>query len=67
MVRDLSNFASNNCKITNNNSSNNDTIFYRFIGNFIPAEWKDLSYNNCLLFYSSNFQNDFCDIDLVIY
>ncbi|KJV76601.1 hypothetical protein [Orientia tsutsugamushi] len=46
MVRDLSNFASNNCKITNNNSSNNDTIFYRFIGNFVPAEWKDLIGDN---------------------
>ncbi|SPR13207.1 hypothetical protein [Orientia tsutsugamushi] len=46
MVRDLRNFASNNCKITNNNSSNNDTIFYRFIGNFVPAEWKDLIGDN---------------------
>ncbi|WP_342638515.1 DnaA N-terminal domain-containing protein [Orientia tsutsugamushi] len=46
MVRDLSNFASNNCKIANNNSSNNATVFYRFIGNFVPAEWKDLIGDN---------------------
>ncbi|SPR16124.1 hypothetical protein [Orientia tsutsugamushi] len=46
MVRDLSNFASNNCKITNNNSSNNATVFYSFIGNFVPAEWKDLIGDN---------------------
>ncbi|WP_371219969.1 hypothetical protein ACA348_10655 [Orientia tsutsugamushi] len=46
MAQNLRNFASNNCKITNNNSSNNDTIFYRFIGNFVPAEWKDLIGNN---------------------
>ncbi|KJV53223.1 hypothetical protein OTSGILL_0893 [Orientia tsutsugamushi str. Gilliam] len=39
-------FASNNCKITNNNSSNNATVFYRFIGNFVPAEWKDLIGDN---------------------
>ncbi|WP_232296992.1 hypothetical protein [Candidatus Orientia mediorientalis] len=24
----------------------NDTIFYHFIGNFIPAEWKDLIGDN---------------------
>ncbi|WP_371222958.1 hypothetical protein ACA351_04600 [Orientia tsutsugamushi] len=46
MVRDLRNFASNNCKIANNNSSNNATVFYRFIGNFVPAEWKDLIGDN---------------------
>ncbi|KJV55097.1 hypothetical protein [Orientia tsutsugamushi] len=32
----LRNFASNNCKIANNNSSNNATIFYNFIENIIP-------------------------------
>ncbi|KJV74369.1 hypothetical protein OTSTA763_1093 [Orientia tsutsugamushi str. TA763] len=42
----LRNLASNNCKITNNNSSNNATVFYRFIGNFVPAEWKDLIGDN---------------------
>ncbi|WP_232488975.1 hypothetical protein [Orientia tsutsugamushi] len=46
MVRDLRNLASNNCKIANNNSSNNATVFYRFIGNFVPAEWKDLIGDN---------------------
>ncbi|KJV77408.1 dnaA N-terminal domain protein, partial [Orientia tsutsugamushi str. UT76] len=30
----------------NNNSSNNATVFYRFIGNFVPAEWKDLIGDN---------------------
>ncbi|WP_232488865.1 hypothetical protein [Orientia tsutsugamushi] len=38
--------AINTCKITNNNSSNNATVFYRFIGNFVPAEWKDLIGDN---------------------
>ncbi|KJV77716.1 hypothetical protein [Orientia tsutsugamushi] len=46
MAQNLRNFASNNCKIANNNSNNNDTIFYRFIGNFIPAEWRKLTGNN---------------------
>ncbi|BAG39829.1 hypothetical protein [Orientia tsutsugamushi] len=32
----MRNFASNNCKIANNNSSNNATIFYNFIENIIP-------------------------------
>nr|WP_245406838.1 hypothetical protein [Orientia tsutsugamushi] len=46
MAQNLCNFASNNCKIANNNSSNNATVFYRFIGNFVPAEWKDLIGDN---------------------
>ncbi|WP_371218271.1 hypothetical protein ACA350_06340 [Orientia tsutsugamushi] len=46
MVQNLRNLASNNCKIANNNSSNNATVFYRFIGNFVPAEWKDLIGDN---------------------
>ncbi|KJV55957.1 hypothetical protein OTSKARP_0606, partial [Orientia tsutsugamushi str. Karp] len=46
MAQNLRNFASNNCKIANNNSSNNATVFYRFIGNFVPAEWKDLIGDN---------------------
>ncbi|KJV75318.1 hypothetical protein OTSTA763_0536 [Orientia tsutsugamushi str. TA763] len=46
MAQNLRNLASNNCKITNNNSSNNATVFYRFIGNFVPAEWKDLIGDN---------------------
>ncbi|SPR05510.1 Uncharacterised protein [Orientia tsutsugamushi str. Gilliam] len=36
-------FLTNSCNIIKNNSSNNDTIFYRFIGNFIPAEWRKLT------------------------
>ncbi|KJV75609.1 Uncharacterised protein [Orientia tsutsugamushi] len=36
MAQKLRNFASNNCKIANNNSSNNATIFYNFIENIIP-------------------------------
>ncbi|KJV52148.1 hypothetical protein OTSGILL_1723 [Orientia tsutsugamushi str. Gilliam] len=28
------------------NLQRNDTIFYRFIGNFVPAEWKDLIGDN---------------------
>ncbi|KJV77758.1 hypothetical protein [Orientia tsutsugamushi] len=46
MVQNLRNLASNNCKITNNNSRNHATVFYRFIGNFVPAEWKDLIGDN---------------------
>ncbi|WP_371220183.1 hypothetical protein ACA348_00515 [Orientia tsutsugamushi] len=46
MAQKLRNFASNNCKITNNNSSNNATIFYNFIGNIIPPEWKNLTEDN---------------------
>ncbi|WP_232488904.1 hypothetical protein [Orientia tsutsugamushi] len=46
MAQNLRNLASNNCKIANNNSSNNATVFYRFIGNFVPAEWKDLIGDN---------------------
>ncbi|WP_371253862.1 hypothetical protein [Orientia tsutsugamushi] len=46
MAQDLRNFASKNCKIANNNSSNNATVFYRFFGNFVPAEWKDLIGDN---------------------
>ncbi|WP_258230607.1 hypothetical protein [Orientia tsutsugamushi] len=42
----MRNFASNNCIIANNNSSNYATVFYRFIGNFVPAECKDLIGNN---------------------
>ncbi|WP_269459344.1 hypothetical protein [Orientia tsutsugamushi] len=36
MAEKLRNFASNNCKIANNNSSNNAIIFYNFIENIIP-------------------------------
>ncbi|KJV54671.1 Uncharacterised protein [Orientia tsutsugamushi] len=36
----------NGAKITNNNSSNNATIFYNFIGNIIPPEWKNLTEDN---------------------
>ncbi|KJV55379.1 hypothetical protein OCHUTO_0853 [Orientia chuto str. Dubai] len=39
IVRDI---LTNSYNFTKNNSVNNDTIFYHFIGNFIPAEWKDL-------------------------
>ncbi|SPR02691.1 hypothetical protein [Orientia tsutsugamushi] len=46
MAQNLRNLASNNYKIANNNSSNNATVFYRFIGNFVPAEWKDLIGDN---------------------
>ncbi|WP_190812289.1 hypothetical protein [Orientia tsutsugamushi] len=46
MAQNLRNLASNNCKIANNNSGNNATVFYRFIGNFVPAEWKDLIGDN---------------------
>ncbi|WP_371220521.1 hypothetical protein ACA348_04000 [Orientia tsutsugamushi] len=42
----MRNFASNNCIIANNNSSNYATVFYRFIGNFVPAECKDLIGDN---------------------
>ncbi|KJV56893.1 hypothetical protein OCHUTO_0307 [Orientia chuto str. Dubai] len=43
IVRDI---LTNDCNFTKNNSANNDTIFYHFIGNFIPAEWKDLIGDN---------------------
>ncbi|CAM79162.1 DnaA N-terminal domain-containing protein [Orientia tsutsugamushi] len=36
----------NSCNIIKNNSSNNATIFYNFIGNIIPPEWRKLSGDN---------------------
>ncbi|KJV56459.1 hypothetical protein OCHUTO_0446, partial [Orientia chuto str. Dubai] len=43
IVRDI---LTNGCNFTKNNSANNDTIFYRFIGNFIPSEWRKLTGDN---------------------
>ncbi|WP_371219751.1 hypothetical protein ACA348_08745 [Orientia tsutsugamushi] len=37
------NILTNGCNFVKNNSNNNDTIFYNFIGNIIPPEWRKLS------------------------
>ncbi|SPR13589.1 hypothetical protein [Orientia tsutsugamushi] len=39
-------FASINCKIINNGSGNNTTIFYSLLGNFIPSGLKSLIGDN---------------------
>ncbi|WP_371253786.1 hypothetical protein [Orientia tsutsugamushi] len=39
-------FLTNSCNIIKNNINNNDTIFYNFIGNIIPPEWRKLSGDN---------------------
>ncbi|KJV83682.1 dnaA N-terminal domain protein [Orientia tsutsugamushi str. UT76] len=36
----------NGCNFVKNNSNNNDTIFYNFIGNIIPPEWRKLTGDN---------------------
>ncbi|QES95671.1 DnaA N-terminal domain-containing protein [Orientia tsutsugamushi] len=36
----------NGCNFVKNNSNNNDTIFYNFIGNIIPLEWRKLTGDN---------------------
>ncbi|KJW06693.1 hypothetical protein OTUT144_1269 [Orientia tsutsugamushi str. UT144] len=36
----------NSCNIIKKNSNNNDTIFYNFIGNIIPPEWRKLTGDN---------------------
>ncbi|KJV50939.1 hypothetical protein [Orientia tsutsugamushi] len=43
IVRDI---LTNGCNFVKNNSNNNTTIFYRLIGNFIPAEWRKLTGDN---------------------
>ncbi|WP_371222037.1 hypothetical protein ACA351_08325 [Orientia tsutsugamushi] len=39
-------FLTNSCNIIKKNSNNNDTIFYNFIGNIIPPEWRKLTGDN---------------------
>nr|WP_245406691.1 hypothetical protein [Orientia tsutsugamushi] len=39
-------FLTNGCNFVKNNSNNNDTIFYNFIGNIIPPEWRKLTGDN---------------------
>ncbi|WP_371254138.1 DnaA N-terminal domain-containing protein [Orientia tsutsugamushi] len=39
-------FLTNSCTILKKNSNNNDTIFYNFIGNIIPPEWRKLTGDN---------------------
>ncbi|WP_371223076.1 hypothetical protein ACA351_05605 [Orientia tsutsugamushi] len=39
-------FLTNSCNIFKKNSNNNDTIFYNFIGNIIPPEWRKLTGDN---------------------
>ncbi|WP_342638218.1 hypothetical protein QU600_001838 [Orientia tsutsugamushi] len=39
-------FLTNSCNFVKNNSNNNDTIFYNFIGNIIPPEWRKLTGDN---------------------
>ncbi|WP_371253215.1 DnaA N-terminal domain-containing protein [Orientia tsutsugamushi] len=36
----------NGCNFVKNNSNNNDTIFYNFIGSIIPPEWRKLTGDN---------------------
>ncbi|CAK6537371.1 MAG: hypothetical protein IRD7MM_02470 [Candidatus Midichloria mitochondrii] len=41
----FSSFATSS-RININNEDNNSTIFYNFVGNFIPTEWSNLSSHN---------------------
>lgn len=41
----FSSFATSS-KIDINNNDNNPTIFYNFVGNFVPPEWKELTSEN---------------------
>ncbi len=34
------------CSTTGSDVGNNSTIFYHFVGNFVPPEWRDLSSGN---------------------
>ncbi|WP_269446127.1 hypothetical protein [Orientia tsutsugamushi] len=36
-------FLTNSCNFFKKNINNNDTIFYNFIGNIIPSEWRKLT------------------------
>ncbi|SPR08215.1 hypothetical protein [Orientia tsutsugamushi] len=39
-------FLTSSCTTFKKNSNNNDTIFYNFIGNIIPPEWRKLTGDN---------------------
>ncbi|WP_341764099.1 hypothetical protein [Candidatus Tisiphia endosymbiont of Beris chalybata] len=41
-MQQIVNSSSHPIAYTSANSNQNDTIFYNFVGNFVPPEWRDL-------------------------
>ncbi len=45
-MQQLVNSSSSTIDYTSPNSNQNDTIFYNFVGNFVPPEWRELKNNS---------------------